>query len=96
MLKVLPSELEWGHPFSGEKDIPELELTHLEGHKQSRPVRIGNGAADHVQLVRLCYIHTFSFRGAFLLIHCGVILTMIWFEIGHIWRIVRSTIPGQN
>jgi GH15 family glucan-1,4-alpha-glucosidase len=37
----------------GEKEIPEVELDHLEGHKQSRPVRIGNGAADHVQLVRI-------------------------------------------
>ena len=38
---------------SGEKEIPEVELDHLEGHKKSRPVRIGNGAADHVQLVRI-------------------------------------------
>ncbi|KAK2464595.1 hypothetical protein APHAL10511_003384 [Amanita phalloides] len=38
------------YTIHGEKDIPELELTHLEGHKGSRPVRIGNGAADHLQL----------------------------------------------
>jgi hypothetical protein len=34
----------------GEKEIPEIELTHLDGHKGSKPVRVGNGAADHVQL----------------------------------------------
>jgi GH15 family glucan-1,4-alpha-glucosidase len=36
----------------GEKIFPEEELTHLDGHKGSKPVRIGNGAIDHIQLVR--------------------------------------------
>jgi GH15 family glucan-1,4-alpha-glucosidase len=35
----------------GEKLFPEKELTHLDGHKGSKPVRIGNGAIDHIQLV---------------------------------------------
>jgi hypothetical protein len=35
---------------SGEKYIPEIELTHMDGHKGSKPVRIGNGAADHKQM----------------------------------------------
>jgi GH15 family glucan-1,4-alpha-glucosidase len=34
----------------GEEDLPEFELTHLEGYKGSRPVRIGNGAASQKQL----------------------------------------------
>lgn len=34
----------------GETDIPETELEHLEGYRGSQPVRIGNGAAFHVQL----------------------------------------------
>ena len=34
----------------GGTDIPELELPHLEGYRTSQPVRIGNGAAFHVQL----------------------------------------------
>jgi GH15 family glucan-1,4-alpha-glucosidase len=34
----------------GGTDIPEVELEHLEGYRGSRPVRIGNGAAFHVQL----------------------------------------------
>lgn len=34
----------------GERDIPETELNHLEGHRGSRPVRIGNGATSHTQI----------------------------------------------
>lgn len=39
------------YTIHGGKDLAEIELNHLEGHKGSRPVRIGNGAADHLQLV---------------------------------------------
>ena len=39
------------YTIHGGKDLPEEELTHLSGHKNSRPVRIGNGAVDHLQLV---------------------------------------------
>lgn len=42
---------------TGGKIFPEEELTHLDGHKGSKPVRIGNGAIDHVQLVRLYFCH---------------------------------------
>lgn len=38
------------YSIHGGKDLEELELDHLDGHKGSKPVRIGNGAADHVQL----------------------------------------------
>ena len=38
------------YTIHGEKEMDEIELTHLDGHKGSKPVRIGNGAADHVQL----------------------------------------------
>ena len=34
----------------GETRLPETELTHLEGYRQSRPVRIGNGASHQIQL----------------------------------------------
>ncbi|PPQ68532.1 hypothetical protein CVT25_005454 [Psilocybe cyanescens] len=38
------------YTIHGGKDLEEIELLHLDGHKGSRPVRIGNGAANHVQL----------------------------------------------
>ncbi|KAF9476199.1 glycoside hydrolase family 15 protein [Pholiota conissans] len=38
------------YTIHGGKDLEEIELNHLDGHKGSRPVRIGNGAADHIQL----------------------------------------------
>ncbi|THH23046.1 hypothetical protein EUX98_g8133 [Antrodiella citrinella] len=38
------------YTIHGEKIFPEEELTHLDGHQGSKPVRIGNGAIDHVQL----------------------------------------------
>ncbi|GAA6062500.1 hypothetical protein JCM10212_006349 [Sporobolomyces blumeae] len=38
------------YTIHGGKDIPEMELPHLDGHKGQKPVRIGNGAADHLQL----------------------------------------------
>ncbi|EJU03813.1 Six-hairpin glycosidase [Dacryopinax primogenitus] len=38
------------YTIHGGKQIEEIELGHLEGYKGSSPVRIGNGAADHVQL----------------------------------------------
>ncbi|MBV8385660.1 MAG: glycoside hydrolase family 15 protein [Acidimicrobiia bacterium] len=34
----------------GERRLVELELPHLEGYKRSAPVRIGNAAADQLQL----------------------------------------------
>lgn len=39
------------YTIHGGKDLEEIELKHLAGHKDSKPVRIGNGAADHLQLV---------------------------------------------
>ena len=33
-----------------DSDLEEIELTHLDGYRGSKPVRIGNGASLHVQL----------------------------------------------
>jgi GH15 family glucan-1,4-alpha-glucosidase len=45
-----PSDLQIMYGICGERFLPELELTHLEGHRHSRPVRIGNGAVKQLQL----------------------------------------------
>jgi GH15 family glucan-1,4-alpha-glucosidase len=36
--------------IDGRHDLPESTLDHLAGYKNSRPVRIGNGAVEHLQL----------------------------------------------
>ena len=36
--------------ITGEAELPEMTLDHLEGYRQSRPVRIGNGAAKQLQM----------------------------------------------
>jgi GH15 family glucan-1,4-alpha-glucosidase len=36
--------------IDGRRDLEEFTLDHLEGYKGSRPVRIGNGAYDQLQL----------------------------------------------
>lgn len=38
------------YAVGGERLVPEHELTHLSGYRASRPVRIGNGAWDQVQI----------------------------------------------
>jgi GH15 family glucan-1,4-alpha-glucosidase len=43
-------ELQIMYGVGGERFLPEIELEHLEGYRGSRPVRIGNGAAQQFQL----------------------------------------------
>ncbi|KAH7105779.1 Six-hairpin glycosidase [Auriculariales sp. MPI-PUGE-AT-0066] len=38
------------YTIHGGSEMEELDLDHLDGHKGSKPVRIGNGAATHLQL----------------------------------------------
>ena len=44
-----PEDLRIMYGLGGEKHLPETELTHLAGYEGSKPVRIGNGAADQYQ-----------------------------------------------
>ena len=38
------------YSIHGETDLEEMELNHLDGYRGSKPVRIGNGASNHLQL----------------------------------------------
>ncbi|NLE98586.1 MAG: glycoside hydrolase family 15 protein, partial [Propionibacterium sp.] len=43
------AELQIMYGIAGERHLPEHELDHLSGYEGSRPVRIGNGAANQYQ-----------------------------------------------
>jgi GH15 family glucan-1,4-alpha-glucosidase len=43
-------DLQIMYGVGGEPDLPEAELSHLEGYRASTPVRIGNGAATQRQI----------------------------------------------
>ncbi|ETK38123.1 glycoside hydrolase family 15 protein [Microbispora sp. ATCC PTA-5024] len=45
-----PEDLQVLYGVAGERRLPELELDWLRGYEDSRPVRIGNGAAGQLQL----------------------------------------------
>ena len=45
-----PSQVQIMYGLAGERDLPERFLTWLPGYEGSSPVRIGNAAADQVQL----------------------------------------------
>jgi GH15 family glucan-1,4-alpha-glucosidase len=45
-----PADLQILYAVDGTRRIPELELDWLNGYEKSRPVRIGNAAADQFQL----------------------------------------------
>jgi GH15 family glucan-1,4-alpha-glucosidase len=62
-------DLQIMYGIRGERELPEREVSHLSGYCDSRPVRIGNGAADQKQLdvfgeVLDC-IHLYRCRGGF-------------------------------
>ncbi|GHO82894.1 glycoside hydrolase family 15 protein [Dictyobacter formicarum] len=62
-------DLQIMYGIRGERDLTEFELHHLSGYCNSRPVRIGNGAADQKQMdvfgeVLDC-IHLYRRQGCF-------------------------------
>jgi GH15 family glucan-1,4-alpha-glucosidase len=45
-----PNQLQIMYGVAGERSLPEIELKHLAGYENSRPVRVGNAAAEQFQL----------------------------------------------
>jgi len=45
-----PMKLNILYAIDGRQKLPETELAHLSGHGGAKPVRIGNGAYDQIQL----------------------------------------------
>lgn len=45
-----PEDLQIMYRVTGERLLPEVTLSHLAGHLNSQPVRVGNGAAKQFQL----------------------------------------------
>lgn len=45
-----PAQMQIMYGVGGERKLPELGLTHLQGYEGSKPVRVGNAAAEQFQL----------------------------------------------
>jgi len=45
-----PKKIQPLYGLHGDPDLTERELDHLEGYRNSRPVRVGNGAVEQTQL----------------------------------------------
>jgi GH15 family glucan-1,4-alpha-glucosidase len=45
-----PEDVQIMYGVGGERSLPEIELPHLAGHRDSHPVRIGNAAVKQLQL----------------------------------------------
>ena len=69
------------HTLDGGDSPPELELAHLSGYRDSRPVRIGNAAADQLQLDVYGEVLDCAFIYA---LRGGQISPQLWAELRHI------------
>ncbi|QDQ79809.1 glycoside hydrolase family 15 protein [Paraburkholderia megapolitana] len=45
-----PEQIQIMYGIAGERRLPEIELDWLPGYEESKPVRVGNGAANQLQL----------------------------------------------
>jgi GH15 family glucan-1,4-alpha-glucosidase len=66
------------YTLDGRSGPPERELSHLEGYRRSKPVRIGNGAADQLQLDVYGELLDSAYLYA---IHAGGISKDLWREL---------------
>ncbi len=69
------------HTLDGGDSPPELELGHLSGYRDSRPVRLGNAAADQLQLDVYGEVLDCAFIYA---LRGGQISPQLWTELRHI------------
>ncbi|MDH3705526.1 MAG: glycoside hydrolase family 15 protein [Acidimicrobiia bacterium] len=66
-----PDDLQIMYRITGQRLLPEVTLDHLDGHRGSAPVRVGNGAAGQLQLDSFGQL----VEAGYLFIHAGGELT---------------------
>ncbi|HVC77630.1 MAG TPA: glycoside hydrolase family 15 protein [Candidatus Micrarchaeaceae archaeon] len=77
---ALDAKIQNLHTLDGGDSPPELELTHLGGYRDSRPVRIGNAAAGQLQLDVYGEILDCAFIYA---LRGGQVSSELWAELRH-------------
>ena len=85
-----PDDLQIMYRVTGERLLPEVELSHLAGHLDSKPVRVGNGAAGQIQLDSYGQLmeaaHLFAQAGGELTASNGEFLTRVAELTVQAWR----------
>jgi GH15 family glucan-1,4-alpha-glucosidase len=69
------------YDVEGRHPPPEIELTHLEGYRGSRPIRVGNAAHEQVQHDMFGNVLDVA---NLLEIHGGVVSVDLWRELRHL------------
>ncbi|MCB1003584.1 MAG: glycoside hydrolase family 15 protein [Acidimicrobiales bacterium] len=85
-----PEDLQIMYRVTGERLLPEIELDHLSGHRDSRPVRVGNAAAGQRQLDAYGQVieaaHLFVQAGGALTESNGTFLSRVADQIVATWQ----------